>query len=197
MTDYKLYPNLPMAPPENPQVAYHLSVIQAKQRGLKNKEQMFKQKYKKYTKILNRLTWLNACSSGISIATGISSVATFATFIGLPVSISLGAASLTGAIASGIISMLTRKYQKKLKKVTELIDIVTPALVVFERVISGALKNGIIDEEEFNTLKTLHLETLNELMGVECSMEAENRSPVKKSLMEKINELKKKAETKA
>ena len=47
--------------------------------------------------------WLNACSSGISVATGISSVATFATFISLPVSIPLGAASLTGVIASGII----------------------------------------------------------------------------------------------
>ena len=42
MTDYKLYPNLPSAPPENPQVGYHLSVIQAKMQGLKNKEQMFK-----------------------------------------------------------------------------------------------------------------------------------------------------------
>ena len=39
MTDYNLYPNLPSAPPENPQVACHLSIIQAKQRGLKNKEQ--------------------------------------------------------------------------------------------------------------------------------------------------------------
>ena len=28
--------------------------------------------------------------------------------------------------------MLAEKYQKKLKKVTKLIDIVTPALVVFE-----------------------------------------------------------------
>ena len=135
--------------------------------GLKNKEQMFKKKYEKYTKILNRLTWLNACSSGISVATGISSVATFATFVGLPVSISLGAASVTGAIASGIISTLTKKYQKKLKKVTRLIDIVTPALVVFERVVSGALKNGISDEEEFNTLQTLHLETLNELTDID------------------------------
>ena len=105
---------------------------------------------------------VNACSSGISIATGISSVATFATFFGLPVSISLGATLLTGAIASGIISVLTRKYQEKLKKVTELIDIITPALVVFERIVSGTLKNGIIDEEEFNMLQTLHLETLNE-----------------------------------
>ena len=146
---------------------------------------MLKKKYDKYTKILNRLTWLNACSSGISIATGISSVATFATFVGLPVSMALGAASLTGAIASGIISTLTKKYQKKLKKVTQLIDIITPALVVFERVISGVLKNGIIDEEEFNTFQTLHLETLNELTGVNRRMEAENQSLVEKSLMEK------------
>ena len=140
---------------------------------------------------------VKCCSSGISIVTGISSVATFATFVGLPVSIALGAASLTGAIASGIISTLTKRYQKKLKKVTHLIDIVIPALVVFERVISGTLKNGVIDEEEFNTIQTLHLETLNELTGVDCRMEAENRSLVEKSLMEEINELQKKAETKA
>ena len=133
----------------------------------------------------------------MSIATGISSVATFVKFVRLPVSEALGVASMTGAIASGIISLLTKKYQKKLKKVTKLIDIVTPALVVFERVISGALKDGIIDEEEFNTLQTLHLETLNELMGVDCRMEAENRSLVEKSLIEEINQLKKKAETKA
>ena len=158
---------------------------------------MFKQKYEKYNKILNRLIWLNACSSGISVATGISSVATFVTFIRIPVSAALGATSMTGAIASGIISVLTKKYPRKLKKVTKLIDTVTPALVVFERVISGALKDGIIDEEEFNTLQTLHLETLNELTGVDRRMEAENRSLVEKSLMEEINELKKKAETKA
>ena len=137
---------------------------------------MFKKKYEKYTKILNRLTWLNACSSGISVATGISSVATFATFIGLPVNIPLGAVSLTGAIASGIISAPTKKCQQKLKKVSKLIDIITPALVVFERVVSGALKDSIIDEEEFNTLQTLYLETLNELTGVDCRMEAEHRS---------------------
>ena len=67
-------------------------------------------------------------------------------------SIGLGTASLTGVIASGIISTLTKKYQKKLKKVTNLIDIITPALVLFEMVVSKSLKDGIIDEEEFNTL---------------------------------------------
>ena len=89
--------------------------------------------------------------------------------------------------------MLTEKYQQKLKKVTKLIDIITPALVVFERVVSKSLKDGVIDEEEFNTLQTLHLETLNKLTGVDCRMKMEHRSLVEKSLLEEINELKKKA----
>ena len=139
--------------------------------------------------------WLNSCSSGISIATGISSMATFVTFIGLPISIPLGAASLTGAIASGMISALTKKYQQKLKKVTKLIDIITPALVIFERVVSGSLKDGVIDEEEFNMLQMLHLETLNKLIGVDRRMKAEHRSLVEKSLFAEINELKRKAGT--
>ena len=108
-------------------------------------------------------------------------MATFATFVGLPVSVVLGSASMTGAIASGIILVLAKKYQKKLKKVTHLIDIVTPALVVFERVMSGALKNGVIDEEEFNTLQMSHLEALNELTSADHRMEAENSSLVEKA----------------
>ena len=75
---------------------------------------------------------VNACSSGISVAIGISSVGTFATFVGIPVSAVLGAVSMTGVIAGGIISVLTKKYQQKLKKVTCLIDIISRALVVFE-----------------------------------------------------------------
>ena len=72
-----------------------------------------------------------------------------------------------------------------------------PALVVFERVVSGALNNGIIDEEEFNTLQTLHLETLNELTGIDYTMEVEHRSLVEKSLLEEINNIKKNTGTKA
>ena len=98
---------------------------------------------------------------------------------------------MTGVIACGIISVLTKKYQQKLKKVMRLIDMVTPALVIFERVVSGTLKNGINNKEEFNMLQTLHLETLIELTGINHRMEAEHRSIVKKGLLEEINELKK------
>ena len=72
-----------------------------------------------------------------------------------------------------------------------MIDIITPALVVFERVVSKSLKDGKIKEEVFSTLQTLHLETLNELTSVNCRMEAEYRFLVEESLLEEINELKK------
>ena len=62
----------------------------------------------------------------------------------------------------------------------KLIDIVTPALVIFERVVSGTLKNDVINEKEFNMLQTLHLETLNKLTGVSRAMEAEHMSLVQK-----------------
>ena len=129
--------------------------------------------------------WLNACSSSISIGTGISSVATFSTFIGLPVSNPLGAAFLTGACASAIISALTKNYQNQLSKVTKLTDIATSALAVFDTSniyldtsLSKALSNGTIDEEEFRVLQMFQFKTLNELFDVDRKMGSEIRKPI-------------------
>ena len=63
--------------------------------------------------------------------------------------ISLGANSLAGASFSGVATALTKKHQKKLAKVTKLIDIMTLALAVFETSISKALNDGRVDEQEF------------------------------------------------
>ena len=52
MTSYNIYPTVPSAP-EDPQVNYHLNVIQSKQQGLLKLEEKYKKKYKKYTAILN------------------------------------------------------------------------------------------------------------------------------------------------
>ena len=134
---------------------------------------------------------LNACSSGLSIATGISSGATLSTFIGLPVSIPLGVISLAGVSVSGVTTALTKKYQKKLTKVTKLYNIVTSAIAVFETCLSKALRNGKIDGEEFNMLQTFNPKTLNELSDVDCKMEAENRNQFKKGQLEEINDIKK------
>ena len=71
-------------------------------------------------------------------------MATLATLIGLPVRIPFGAVSLVGAGISGVATVLTKKYQKKLSKVTKLTGNVMPAMAVFETCLSKELKNGKI-----------------------------------------------------
>ena len=175
MMKYNMYPTLPTEPsaPLEPQ-SYQLNIIQSEQQGLLKLEERYKKKYKKYTKILNLLVWLNACLS--SIATGILSMATLSIFIGLPVSIPLGGVPLAGASVGGMATALTKKYQKKLAKVTNLIDIVTSASAVFEMSMSKVLNDGKIDEQEFQVFQTLDLKIINELSNVDCKMESKTRN---------------------
>ena len=114
-------------------------------------------------------------------------MATLSKLIGLPVTIPLSAVSLAGASVSGVTTVLTKKYQKKLLKVTKLTDIITSAIALFEKCLPEALRNGKIDEEDFNLLQTFHLKTLNELSDVDRKMGAENRNQFEKSLLEEIN----------
>ena len=77
-------------------------------------------------------------------------------------------------------------------KVTKLTDIITLASAVFETSISKTLKDGKIDKRKFNMLQALHLEALNDLSNVGSKMAAETRSQFRNSLLEGINNLRKK-----
>ena len=118
------------------------------------------------------------------MATGILSVVTLSTFISLPISIPLGAISLAGVSVSGVATALNKKYQKKLTKVTKLVDIVTSAITVFEMSVSKALNNAEIDEREFQVLQELHLKVINELSNVDHKMEAEMRTQLQNKCTE-------------
>ena len=192
MTNYNTYPILPNEPltPLDLQF-YCLNVVQGKQQELLRPEERYKKKHEKYSKTLDQLTWLNACLSGLSIASGISSVVTLSMFIGLPVSIPLGAVSLARASVSGMATELTRKYQKELVKVVKLVNIMTSALAVFATSISKMLNDGKVDKQEFGMLQMLHLGMLNELVNTDCKMEAETRTQLHKSILDEINNLKK------
>ena len=106
MTSFNIYPDLPKEPsaPLEPR-SYRLNASRTEREGLLKLEGRYKKKYSKYSKILDRFVWLNACSNSPSVASGMSSVVTLNTFIGLPVSIPLGAVSL-----AGVATALTKKY---------------------------------------------------------------------------------------
>ena len=81
-------------------------------------------------------------------------MATLSTSIGLPINIPLGVVSLAGASISGVATALTKKYQKKISKLT---DIVTSALSVFEMRISEALTKSRLMNESFKCFRTFTL----------------------------------------
>ena len=174
-----LYPTLPTEPsaPLDPQ-SYHLNMFQRKQQELLRLKERYKKKHEKYSKTLDQLTWLSACLSSLSVASGISSVETLSTFIDLPVSIPLGAVSLAGASVSGMATLLT-KNTKKLVKVTKLVNILTLALGVFKMSVSKVLNDGRVIEQEFSMLQTFCL-ALNELANVYHKLEAETRIQLQK-----------------
>ena len=132
----------------------------------------------KYSEALDQLTWLNACSSGLYLASGISSVATLSVFTSLSVSIPLGAIYLAGASVSGVVIVLTKKYQKKLTKVTKLTDIIASALAMFKTSVSKAVKDDKIDKWEFYMLRALYYNSFNNLSNIDHKMEAENRNEI-------------------
>ena len=74
-------------------------------------------------------------------------------------------------------------------KVTKLIDEVTSALAVFETSVSKALNDGRIDEREFGMLHTLYFKVISELTAIDHKMEAETRTQLQNSLLEKISDL--------
>ena len=96
--------------------------------------------------------------------------------------------SLAGASISGVATVLTKKYQKKLAKVTKLVDIVTLTISVFETGLSKALNNGEIDEEEFTKLQMFHLRGIKEQTNFDCKMEAETRNQFQKNLLEAMKD---------
>ena len=59
------------------------------------------------------------------------------------------------------------------------------ALAVLKTSISKVLNDSKIDEEEFNMFQALYCKALNELMGVNRKMGAENRNQFKKVYWER------------
>ena len=189
---FKIYPKLPTAPEDSSeQDKFNTATINSQLQELIKLKDKFNTKYQKYNNVLDRLMMVNAGSNGISIASGVTSVATLATFIGIPVSIPLAVCSLTGAGIGGITVALIKRYQKKREKVAKLYDIVTSAIAVFETNISQALNDNKIDYKEFQVLSGVYYEALGKLTNTDRKMETETRNQFEKSMMADFKKIKK------
>ena len=128
-------------------------------------------------------------SNILTLSSGIGSIVTFITIVGIPVLAGLFGLSLFDTTVSGFTTTFIRKYQKKLTKVTKLYDTVIPALSVIENKVSEAFKNGNIDEKEFETLQKLYFNVFKDLANIDRKMREEMRVEFEKNFLEEIKNL--------
>ena len=93
----------------------------------------------------------------------------------------LGTVSLARASVNGVAMAFTKKYQKKLTKVTKLTDIVTSVLALFETSVSKKLKDCKVNERQLNMLQELYHESFNNLSNVDLTIEAESTNQFEKN----------------
>ena len=187
----RTYPKLPTAPEySDEQSNFNAHTINSELDELVRLRNNFGKKYERYKKILNRLALVNAGSTALTVGSGIGSIATGATLIGIPISAGLGGMALTGSFCSGVTSTLIKRYQKKFVKVMKLTGITLSAIAVFERGISKSLEDRVIDYKEFEILQAAYYEALDKISSTDKKIEVEARNQFEKGLMEELKNIK-------
>ena len=162
-----LYPKLSSAPSIS-QESFNIEMIRKYCQDitdLKNKYNEKQQKYKNaYNKLLNRST----AASSVVVISGVSSIRTAFTAVGLPISASLVVVSTVSSCVGEILLLSSKKYKKKLLKCHELSDKITSSLATFEVLISLSLIDGtVIDAKEFHKLQTLYLKLMTYVRNID------------------------------
>ena len=143
---------------------------------------------------------LHACTgaSTVDVVSGVSTIGTVFTVVGLPISASLGVVSTVSTCVGACLLLLTsKKYKKKLLKCYELSDKITSSLATFVTLISLSLDDGtIIDAKEIHKLQTLYLQLMMQVRNMDRKMKVQTEENFQKTIMDEIVNLKKALEQK-
>ena len=140
-----------------------------------------------------RILYASTGTSSVGVISGISTVGTAFTVVGIPIRSSLGVASTVSACVGGIVLLTSEKYKRKLLKCCELIDKIMSSLTTFEVLISLSLNDdSVIEAKEFHELQTLYLQVMADVGNVDRKMEVQTKEDFqKKPIVDEIENLKK------
>ena len=154
-----LHPKLPSAPSIS-QESFNIEMIRKYYQDITDLKNKYNEKQRKYKNAYNKLLHASTGASAVGIISGVSTIGTASTFVGLPISTSLGVVSTVSTCVGGILLLTSKEYKKKLLKCYELLDKITSSLATFEVLISLSLDEGtVIDAKKFHKLQTLYLGT--------------------------------------
>ena len=191
-----LYPQLPTAPPII-QERFNIEMVRKYYQDIANLKEKYTEKKRKYKNTYNRLIQTSTGASSVALASGVSTIGTSVTIVGLPISASLAIVSTVSTCVGACLLLTSKRYEEKLLKCYELLDKITTSLATLETLISLSLDDGnVIDAKEFHKLQTLYLKLMTHVRNVDRKMKVQTEENFQKTIMDEIVNLKKALERK-
>ena len=188
-----LYPQLPTVPPIS-QESLNIEMVRKYYQDIANLKEQYTGKQQKYKNAYNRLLHASTGASSVALASGVSTIGTSVTVVGLPVSASLAIVSTVSTCVGACLLLTSKKYKKKLLKCY---DKITSSLATFETLISLSIDDdSVIDAKEFHKLQTLYLQLMTYVRNVDWKMKVQTEENFQKTIMDELVDLKKALERK-
>ena len=162
-----------------------------------NLEEKYTEKQWKYKNAYSRLLHPSTGACSVASVSGVSTIRTSVTVVGLPIIASLATVSTVLTCVGTCLLLTSRKYKKKLLKCYELLDKITSSLANFEVLISLSIDDDtVIDAKEFHKLQTLYLQLMTYVRNIDWKMKVQTKENFQKTIMDEITNLKKALEQK-
>ena len=191
-----LYLQLPTAPSMS-QESFNTEMVRKYYQDIVNLKEKYTEKQWKYKSAYNRLLHASTGASTVGVVSGVSTIGTAFTVVGLPISMSLGVVSTVSTCVGACLLLTSKKYKKILLKCYELLDKITTSLATFETLISLSIDDGtVIDAKEFHKLQTLYLQLMTHVRNIDRKMKVKTEQNFQKTIMGEITNLKKAMEQK-
>ena len=184
-----LYPQLPTEPSMK---SFNIEMVRKYYQDIANLKEKYTEKQRKYKNAYNRLLHASTGASSVALVSGVSTIGTPVTVVGLPISASLAIVSTVSTCVGACLLLTSKKYKNRLLKCYELLDKITSSLANFEVLISLSIDDGtVIDVKEFHKLQTSYLQLMTHVRNIDRKMKVQTEENFQKTIMKEINNLKK------
>ena len=116
-----LYPQLPTAPSINHE-CFNIEMVRKYYQDIVNLKAKYTEKQRRYKNAYNKPLHVSTGASSVGVISGVSTIGTAFTIVGLPISTSLGVVSTVSTCVGAVLLLTSKKYKKKLLKCYELLD---------------------------------------------------------------------------
>ena len=186
-----IYPNLPTAPSMS-QESFNIEMVRKYYQDIANLKEKYNEQQQKYKSAYNKLIHASTGASSSALISGISTIGTAFTVVGLPISVLLGVVSTVSTCVGACLLLTSKKYKRKLLRCYKLLDKITSSLATFEVLISLSIDDGtVIDAKQFHKLQTLYLQLMTHVRNIDRKIKVQTEENFQKTSMNEINNLKK------